>query len=258
MRSKWMFLPLVFLLFPPLGNAQIPRSSGRAGKEPEKSTGGPMGTVSVSELRVPEKARKSFEKGMRLLARKESGASIEEFRKAIEQYPSYSQAYYEMGTAQLDLGDGHEAGEAFLKAIETSDGHFARAYFALSMVESHDNRFAEAETLARTGLSVEPDSSIGQFSLGGAQWGLGRAGMAEKTLRSVLERHADFREARLLLIEMERRSGKLEELVQDIDAYLKVDRGSATSAQLAKLREEARLTLARSATTTEIAAKAEP
>jgi hypothetical protein len=55
----------------------------------------------------------------------------------------------------------------------------------------------------------------------------------------VLQHKADFLEARRLLIELHRRQNNLPELVEDIEAYLKLDSGSVTSAQFRILRDDA-------------------
>jgi tetratricopeptide (TPR) repeat protein len=215
-------------------------------------------TVSVRELKIPGKARKAFDKGMRMVAERNSAGSVVEFQKAIAAYPAYYEAYYRLGATQLDLERGTEATEAFLKAIELSEGHYAPPYFALALVFCHDNRFAEADTLAKTALSLEPDASIGQFALGWAELGLGRLATAEKAIRTTLERKADFREGWLLLIEIHRRGSHLPELVQDVDAYLKLDASGAPTGPLRKLREEAQRTMAQADDKTTVMAATQP
>ena len=215
-------------------------------------------TVSVRDLQIPAKARKAFDKGMRMLVEKNAAGSIAEFQKAIAAYPGYYEAYYRMGTAELDLKRESEATEAFLKAIELSEGRYAAAYFGLALVFCHDNRLAEADTLAKTGLSLEPDSQIGQFALGWAELGLGRLAAAEKAARGAVARRSDFREGWLLLIEIDRRGNHLPELVQDLDIYLKLDAAGAVSDRLRKLREEAQRTMAQGDDKTAVIAATQP
>jgi tetratricopeptide (TPR) repeat protein len=195
-------------------------------------------TVSVHELRIPGKARKAFEKGLERQAKKDAAGSIAEFERAIAAYPSYYEAYFKLGTAQLDLGRGSEATEAFRKAIELSEGHYAMAYFALGMVLCNGNNFAEAETLARTGLSLDPASTAGAFALAWAEFGLNRLADAERDTQDLLRRRPDFPEARLLMAEIHRRENNLPALVEDLDGYLKLDGTSPKSAQLRALRDD--------------------
>ncbi|HYA97117.1 MAG TPA: carboxypeptidase regulatory-like domain-containing protein [Methylomirabilota bacterium] len=206
-------------------------SAGKAGPAPRGAT------VSVHELKIPGDARKDFEKGMELLARGDSGGSIAQFERAIVAYPAYYEAYYRLGTAQLDLGRGDQAGEAFEKAITASDGRFAAAYFALGLVLCKRSNFVRAETLAESGLSLEPASILGEFALAWAEVGLGRLADAEFAAREVAQRKPDFAEAHLLLAEIHRRENKLEALVDDLDGYLALDGTSLRSAQMRVMRD---------------------
>lgn len=254
MRFKALAAVLAALIFPNLSSGQSPLPAARESNRPDAAGY----TVSVRELKIPGKARKAFVKGMQMMAAKNPGGSIAEFKKAIVEYPAYYEAYYRLGAAELDLEQGAEATEAFLKAIELSEGHYAAAYFALALVLCHDNRFAEADTLAKTGLSLEPDSSIGQFALGWAELGLGRLATAEKEIRGVLQRRSDFREGWLLMVEIHRRGSHLPELVLDVDAYLKLDASGAPSGPLRRLREEAQRTMAQSDDKTAVIAATQP
>ena len=252
MQSKFAVGLLAVLSLPLLGSAQTwthddrigspsfePRIANPANREPGY-------TVSVRELSIPEKARKSFEKGTRMLAAGDAEASIAEFRRAIAAFQSYYEAYYHMGTAQVYLGLAQEAEDAFQKSIQLSDGRFAMPYFGLSMILCHEKNFGEGDTLAKTGLSLDPDSLMGRFSLSWAEMGLGRLGVAEKNLRDILQRRPNFPEARLMLLEIHRRQRSVPDMIDDIEGYLKLDSTSPTSVQLRALREIALRTMAQS------------
>jgi len=216
-----------------------------AGSEGTKRGATGNGTVSVHELSIPGKARRAFEKGLKLWASKDTKGSIAEFEHAIAYYPAFYEAYFQLGKAEVDLQHSREAAEAFSSAIRTSEGRFAPAYFALALVLCRDSNFAEADTLAKTGLTVEPSALLGVLALGLAELGLGRLGIAEKAAREVLAHNPNSREGRLLLIEIHGRGNKLPEVVEDVEAYLKLDSGSAMSTQLRRLRDAAQLTMAR-------------
>lgn len=246
MQSRLLALLFTALFTPILLSAQT--WAATAPNSPtDASTGSVISTerytISVRELSVPEKARKSFDKGTRLLDGGNAAASIPEFQRAVADYRFFAEAYYQMGRAQMALGQAQDATDAFSKAIEASDGRFALPYFALSMLLCQQDKFAEGDTVAKTGLSLEPNSLTGQFSLGWAELGLGRVAVAEKTVREVLRRKADFRQARLLLVEIHRRTKNFPELLTDIEAYLKLDSASPVSARLRTLRDSARQSL---------------
>lgn len=244
MQSRFLAVLLAVLSVACLGSAQTSAHNDRLGAFSERAL--PSGaeadapyTVSVRELRIPEKAHRSFDKGAHLLQEGNAEASIVEFKRAIAAFHSYYEAYYQLGAAQIALGQDQAAKESFSQAIQLSDGRFARPYFALSLMLCHDKNFSEGDTLAKMGLSLSPDSLLGQFSLSWSELGLGRSAVAEETLRKVLQRKPDFREARLLLAEIHRRENNLSELVADIDAYLKLDGASPASTRLRALRDTA-------------------
>lgn len=269
MQSRFAVLLFAALSLPVLGSAQTAAQTWKHDNRIGPPTAKPLvpknsanpepgGTVSVHELSIPEKARKSFEKGTRLLAAGKAEASIAEFKQAIEAFHSYYEAYYQLGTAQVYLGLAKDAEDAFNKSIQLSDGRFAMPYFGLSMILCHDNNFGEGDTLAKTGLSLSPDSLIGRFSLSWAELGLGRLNVAEKNLREIVQRKPDFPEAHLLLLEIHRRESNLPELVDDIEAYLKLDSTSQTSVQLQALRDIAVHTLQQSGNPPLTAANTKP
>jgi len=266
---------LAVLFIPFLGSAQNPDHRQDSSLDNETSRGVatralpptspreaprtvPGDTVSVHELSIPGKARKAFDKGVRLRMKNDAAGSIAEFQRAVEAYPSYYEAYYQIGNAQLDLEHGGEAAAAFSSAIRVSDGQFAKGYFALALVLCKEGNFSEADTLAKTGLSLEPSATLGELALGWAELGLGRLSIAEKALREALAQKADVREARLLLLETHRRESKLPELVEDVDAYLKLDASSAMSGQLRKLRDEAQARMGKTDDKGAIVARTQP
>lgn len=263
MRSKFLALLGAVLVAPILTSSQTWVQIGPVRPQSDRTSAGVANpparfTISVRELNIPRKARKLFDKGSRLLASGNAAASVPAFQQAVAEYRFFTEAYYELGRAQLTLGLGQDAADAFSKAIEVSDGRFALPYFALSLALCEQNNFAEGDTVAKAGLSLEPGSLVGQFSLSWAELGLGRNAFAEKTLREVLQRKADFREARLLLLEIHRRTNNLADLLEDIDAYLKLDDASPTSARLRILRENTVQSLAKAGNQSPLVANAQP
>src|SRR5438309_1995020 len=74
--------------------------------------------VSAHDLNVPQRARASYEKGRALLEdRKNPAGSISEFEQATKAFPSYYEAYTQIGIANYELGKLPEAEKALSKAI---------------------------------------------------------------------------------------------------------------------------------------------
>lgn len=109
--------------------------------------GAPGGTISADDLKIPESARKEFERGKRLLnEKKDQLESIAAFRRAIELYPDYSDAYFLLGTAQMQLNDA-KAAEASLRKAIALDAHRTGPYYPLAMLLFGQRRFDDEEEL---------------------------------------------------------------------------------------------------------------
>ena len=87
---------------------------------PTKSSGA---TVSASDLKVPKKASKEFDKATKLIAKQDWQAAIDQLNKALALYPDYAEAYNNLGVVYAHLGDPNKEREALQKAV-AADNHF--------------------------------------------------------------------------------------------------------------------------------------
>jgi tetratricopeptide (TPR) repeat protein len=155
--------------------------------------------VSVNDLNVPENAQREFDKGRKLLLEEHKSAeSIASFRKAIQLAPSYSQAYFLLGTAYLDTGKWSDAETSLDKAISFNE-KLGPAYLALGSCLVMQKKFAEAEKQLLQGLELNPDASRGHYDLGRAYYALNRFPEAEPHARKVVALEPDFPDAHVLL-----------------------------------------------------------
>jgi tetratricopeptide (TPR) repeat protein len=208
---------------------------------PPPDTGAAM--VSAHELSIPEKARKAFHKGSQRLAARDSAGSIPEFQRAIQIFPSYYEAYYKMGIAELGLHQSGDAEAAFRKSIELSGGRYAPPHSGLSLILCTEKRLDEAEAVARTGVKLDPADAAGQFALAWALLTANRLPDAEKSARRAVLCKPNFAEAYLLLAEIHLRQSNAAALVEDLDAYLKLDPDGPKSAKARAVRADAQLAL---------------
>jgi tetratricopeptide (TPR) repeat protein len=201
--------------------------------------------VSVRELSIRSRARDAFQNGARLLAKNDPSGSLAQFHHAIAEFPSYYEAYYLIGVADLRLGRQGEAEQAFRKSIELSVGRFAEAQFGLGAILCDQGKFAEAEPTIRKGLEID-DHWIGHYYLARALFGLNRWDEAEKSVGEVVIRKADLPEAYLLLADIHIRQKNYSALLKDVDDYVRLDPDSATSVQARTVQENARRLLSQS------------
>lgn len=124
------------------------------------------GAVSLRRLmgRVPDKARKEFERSQRAAEKGAIHTSIEHLRKAIAIHPDYIEAHNNLGVRYMRLGNFADAAEEFRKAAELDPGAFAYANLALALVARKN--FADAEWAARRALDASPSDLRASYALG--------------------------------------------------------------------------------------------
>ena len=214
-------------------------------------------SVSTRELSIPEKARKSFDKGNRLLAGNDAAGSISEFQHAIKTFPDYYEAYYKIGVAELQQEHGAQAEAAFRKSVELSQGRYALALSGLSLVLCVEQRFADAEAAARQALQIDANEATAHYALALVAFFTGRSSDAEKYAREAMRCKPKFTEAYLLLAQIHQRQNNPAAVVEDLDAYLQIDPNSPRAARARAVREQAQSALLQQAAGSAVA-KANP
>ena len=192
--------------------------------------------VSTRELSIPRKAHDAMQKGMGLLYEKNDfKGSLPLFQRAVAELPSYYEAYHQMGMAYLRMGQPNEAEQAFRKAISLSEEHYADPFFGLAGLLSNLQRFTEATTLAGKGIDLAPNAWEGHFEMARAMVGLNRLDEAEKSAIVARTRKADFPSLHLILANIHIRKKNYVSLLEDLEAYLRLEPNGSFS-------EQARLT----------------
>jgi len=205
----------------------------------------PGSSVSAHELSLPRKARDAMQKGTeRLYQKKDYRGSLGEFQRAIGEAPSYYEAYEQMGVAYVNLGQTAEAEEAFRKSIELSANKYPGPYFWLASLLSDKQKFAEAEPLARRGIELDANAWRGYFELARTLLGLKRLEAAEKSAQEARTRNSAFPPLYLILANIHINRRDYSALVEDLDAYLKLDPNGPMSEQARQTREKVKGLLA--------------
>ncbi len=202
-------LLLSILVCAPIAHAQAPRRSANY-------------TVSVRELKIPDRARQAFDKGLERLEKFDAVGGRTQFARAIAAFPGYYEAYYHLGVAELRLGDDKKAAEAFQKAIDLSGGRYPWAQFALGFVLCRLGQYAEAKSIIDRGLEVDSTSAGGQVMLSIVLFDLDRLEEAEQSARQALLRNPGFAPAYLALADVHGRRRESRMQLHDLDAYLKL------------------------------------
>lgn len=197
--------------------------------------------VSVHESSVPEKALRDFNEGIRRLAAQDLAGSIRAFERAIKKFPDYYEAYDKVGVAEVELQRDAEAELAFRKSIELSGGKYAEPHFALGVILCDTRkRYAEAESVILEGLEVDPGSVVGHFALGWVLYTTNRLAEAENSAREALQHAPDSPVIRVLLAEIHLRQRNEPALLEDVDAYLRLEPDGPFSAKARAVQADAR------------------
>jgi Ca-activated chloride channel homolog len=115
----------------------------------------PSGSISALDLKSPAKARSEYEKGYKLLMRKDLQAAIGHLSKSVTIYPSFVAAHNALGTAYLNLGQNQEAREEFAKAVALDD-HLPNSYLNLGCAQLALRLYDEAEKTLQKASSIAP------------------------------------------------------------------------------------------------------
>jgi tetratricopeptide (TPR) repeat protein len=180
-------------------------------------------TISAHELSVPNKPHDEYEKGLRLVySKSDYKGAIDQFERAIKDFPNFYEAYAQEGNAYTFLGQNAPAEEAMRKSIALSSNQFPEAFFLLAGLLNNTNRYAEAEPVARQGVALDGASWHGHFELARALTALKRPEEAEKSATQARDLKPDNSAIFLLLANIHIQLRDHVALKKDLDQYLKV------------------------------------
>lgn len=184
----------------------------------------PAGPISAHQLQAPKKARVAFEKGLRLLEHENNPtASIPEFEKAAELFPSYYEAYTKLGIANYHLGKVPEAESALKKAMELSDGKYAEPLYLLADLYNSQRKYQDAEPLARQTIALDNSDWNGFFELARSLVGLKQATEAETSALRARDLAPQNSRVYLVLANVHVLQQNYRAAVADFDSYLKLE-----------------------------------
>jgi len=122
-------------------------------------------STAVEPLPIPDKARKEFQRGLQALGRRQIDRSAGHFRKAIEIYPNYEEAYIQLAWANFQQRAYDQAQRILQKAISVNAKN-ANAYALLGSAYRAENRIPEAIGALKHSLSLEEFSWFAHLELG--------------------------------------------------------------------------------------------
>jgi tetratricopeptide (TPR) repeat protein len=205
-------------------------------------------TISVHELSMPESARNLLDSGKKkLFAGKDPQGALRDFQGAIQQAPTFYEAYYHAGMAYLALQNSTEAEKQFQKSVEISQKKYADADIALGTLLLHRGQASEGEPLLRQGVAGNARSWPGQVELGELELSRGHLELAQAAAEAAVQLAPPQPFVYRLLAVIQLKEKNYAALVLTLDSYIQLDPDSAAGVRAKELRAEAEKELANSA-----------
>lgn len=142
--------------------------------------------ISSTSLNAPKNARSSYESGLKAMRSGRMDGAAKNFQKAIAEYPSYANAWLELGRAQLKLGSAPTARDAWKKAIAL-DAKLTGPYVELGLDAGMSHDWKTATQYLDQGIRLDPvDYPEAWFGDAVAHYYLGEFNAAEKSAREAV------------------------------------------------------------------------
>jgi len=196
-------------------------------------------TISARDLSIPQDARDLLASGRKKLnVDKNPQSALVDFQSAISKAPAYYEALYQAGLAYLAMQNSAEAEKSFRKSLELSRQKFPDAAIALGTLEIQRGEIPRGEELLRAGLALNPTSWPGLFALGELELSRGHLvpalAAAEQARSAAPQQPVIYR----LLAVIHLQQKDYPALLDNLDAYIRLDPDSPAGQRAKQLRTE--------------------
>jgi len=112
-------------------------------------------TVSATSAMAPKDARKAYEKGSQKASKEKWEEAQLLFTKAVEIYPKYAVAWFDLGRIQLRNNDAIPARHSFEQSV-AADPKYVNPYRGLAELDTQQQRWPELITVTSQLLALNP------------------------------------------------------------------------------------------------------
>lgn len=112
-------------------------------------------TVSATTLAAPKNAKKAYQKGLDLEKKKKLDQAHASLEQAVEAYPKYAEAWFELGHVQVAQGQADAARKSFDASIQ-ADSKFVPPYIQISMMEFQAQHWQELADATDKAMRLDP------------------------------------------------------------------------------------------------------
>ena len=140
--------------------------------------------VSVTSLQAPKDARQAYNRGLQYIRKEKFAEAKKSLTKAVEIYPKYAAAWFELGRLQGRNGDPGLARQSFSQAI-AADPKYLSPYFELAGVAAAAENWQELAATTNSLLKLDAvDYPMAYFYNTTANLNLNNLDEAEKAARA--------------------------------------------------------------------------
>jgi tetratricopeptide (TPR) repeat protein len=196
-------------------------------------------TVSLAELKVPEKARGEWAKGEHALAKNKLQDARKHAERALAISPQYAQALTLRGILKLGEKDT-PGGIADLQQAIKSDPSYPLGYIALGAGLNAQRNFEDAERTLQHGMSLDPNAWQGWFELTKTEIALGKFTDALKHITRAFELNKDYPTIHLLMAHALLGNHQYSRAVEEFELFLSREPNSPHATKAREDLSEAR------------------
>jgi TolA-binding protein len=140
-------------------------------------------TVSAVSLAAPKDARKAFDKARDAEKKKKPEEAMKNYQKAVEVYPKYAAAWYEIGRLNAIQGQTDAAKKSFETAVE-ADPKYVDPYLQLGLLAARAQNWQALAEVSDRAIKLDPfDYPQAFFFNAVANFNLKKVDVAEKSAR---------------------------------------------------------------------------
>jgi tetratricopeptide (TPR) repeat protein len=201
-------------------------------------------TISVTQYRIPDKARNEFEKAQEASSKMNLDEARRRVERALELFPTYADAL--TLRAVLNLSSNPPAAIADLEKAIQCDGNYAMAYTVLGSALNGESKFDEALKTLEHGQSLAPNSWQSYFEMARSYIGKMDYAAALRYLERA-ESLAPLEYPPVLLVKAQALLGlkQYENAMADLQAFLQKDPSGPNAGTAQQMLQQAKELLAR-------------
>jgi superkiller protein 3 len=149
---------------------------------------GVEGTMySATSSRAPKDAQRAFERATSAIQKKKFDQALPQLEKAVQVYPEYAAAWFELGRAYQASGNLEQARKAYERSIQT-DPKFVRPYLGLTGILHNQKDWRAEADLSATLIKLDPYSFVAAYVFNSiANLRLGNNAAAETSARQAIK-----------------------------------------------------------------------